>query len=152
MDNSRDTLAGALIGLGATITEAMNNIEGFVPCGNPARITNSGLIVLKSYASEEELASQIKTTEAFIEHVSEHRGVSAHPIADVSDLSETKSQLLSALSAVAMSLQAFEDHQPEIMDWVYRSLASLEEADDASANAQYARYDEIQQKVNELSA
>ncbi len=48
MSNSRDELTGALIGLGATITEAMNEIEGFIPCGNPATITNAGLVVLKT--------------------------------------------------------------------------------------------------------
>ena len=84
MSNSRDELTGALVGLGATITEAMNEIEGFIPCGNPATITNAGLVILKNPTSEEKLVHQTEATKTFIEHVSEHRGVTAHDVADVS--------------------------------------------------------------------
>lgn len=152
MNNSRDELTGALVGLGATITEAMNEIEGFIPCGNPATITNAGLVILKNPTSEEKLAHQTEATKAFIEHVSEHRGVTAHDVADVSSFNGAKTELLSALSTVAMQLQTIEEHQPEIMEWVYRSLASLEQESNAEANSQLARYEEIQQQLDALSA
>lgn len=152
MSNSREELTGALVGLGATITEAMNEIEGFVPCGNPAAVTNSGLIMLKSYASEEEIAQQTHAIEAFIDHVSEHRGVTAHEVANTSAFVVVKTELLSALSATALSLQAVDDHQPEIMEWVYRSLASLEDSDDRAAGAMLAKHEDIERRLNELTA
>lgn len=51
-----------------------------------------------------------------------------------------------------MQLQTIEEHQPEIMEWVYRSLASLEQESNAEANSQLARYEEIQQQLDALSA
>lgn len=34
--DTKQQLINALAGLGSTITEAMDVIEGFVPCGHPA--------------------------------------------------------------------------------------------------------------------
>ena len=34
--DTKQQLVNALAGLGSTITEAMDVIEGFVPCGHPA--------------------------------------------------------------------------------------------------------------------
>lgn len=48
MSNSRDELTGALIGLGATITEAMNEIRALSPVGTQRRSPTQVLLFLKT--------------------------------------------------------------------------------------------------------
>ena len=44
--DTKQQLVNALAGLGSTITEAMDVIEGFVPCGHPALTVSNALVVL----------------------------------------------------------------------------------------------------------
>ena len=41
--DTKQQLINALAGLGSTITEAMDVIEGFVPCGHPALTVSNAL-------------------------------------------------------------------------------------------------------------
>ena len=41
--DTKQQLVNALAGLGSTITEAMDVIEGFVPCGHPALTVSNAL-------------------------------------------------------------------------------------------------------------
>lgn len=42
--DTKQQLVNALAGLGSTITEAMDVIEGFVPCGHPALTVSTPLL------------------------------------------------------------------------------------------------------------
>ena len=74
--DTKQQLVNALAGLGSTITEAMDVIEGFVPCGHPALTVSNALVALDA-DDDAALAQQLETVEGFIDHVSENRGVSA---------------------------------------------------------------------------
>ena len=133
MKNENAQLAGALIGLGGTITQAMNELEGFVPCGHPASVVIDGLVSLDANLTEGELAEKTETTCGFIEHVSEHRGVPAHAVADATSLSTTRRELLDNLESVAKKLQPKGGLHQNINEWLYRSLAALEGDNEAVA-------------------
>ena len=75
--DTKQQLVNALAGLGSTITEAMDVIEGFVPCGHPALTVSNALVALDA-DDDVALAQQLETVEGFIDHVSENRGVSAY--------------------------------------------------------------------------
>lgn len=126
MNSLENELVGALIGFGATVTDAMNAEPGFIPCGNPAAMVSKGLLLINSDASEEALTKQVALTKNFIAHVSEHHGGTPHPVADATTLNAEQLALLDELKTVAASMQKVEEHHPEVFNWVYRSLASLE--------------------------
>lgn len=44
--DTKQQLVNALAGLGSTITEAMDVIEGFVPCGHPALTVSNAFVAL----------------------------------------------------------------------------------------------------------
>ena len=44
--DTKQQLVNTLAGLGSTITEAMDVIEGFVPCGHPALTVSNALVAL----------------------------------------------------------------------------------------------------------
>lgn len=75
--DTKQQLVNALAGLGSTITEAMDVIEGFVPCGHPALTVSNALVALDA-DDDAALAQQLETVEGFIDHVSENRGVAAY--------------------------------------------------------------------------
>lgn len=75
--DTKQQLVNALAGLGSTITEAMDVIEGFVPCGHPALTVSNALVALDA-DDDAALAQQLETVEGFIDHVSENRGVTAY--------------------------------------------------------------------------
>ena len=62
MDTNQQ-LVNALAGLGSTITEAMDVIEGFVPCGHPALTVSNALVALDA-DDDAALAQQLETVEA----------------------------------------------------------------------------------------
>ena len=75
--DTKQKLVNALAGLGSTITEAMDVIEGFVPCGHPALTVSNALVALDA-DDDAALAQQLETVKGFIDHVSENRGVAAY--------------------------------------------------------------------------
>lgn len=82
--DTKQQLVNALAGLGSTITEAMDVIEGFVPCGHPALTVSNALVALDA-DDDAALAQQLETVEGFIDHVSENRGVSAYHDTEVNE-------------------------------------------------------------------
>jgi hypothetical protein len=72
MSTAQDQLAGALVALGATITDAMDAAPGFVPCGTPSQVI---IDALNTYAAADDAAIAQTTPNilAFVEHVSDHR-------------------------------------------------------------------------------
>ena len=44
MNEIQNELAGAAVALGATITAAMDDAPGFVPCGTPAQVVIDALV------------------------------------------------------------------------------------------------------------
>lgn len=126
MKTANAPLAGALVGLGGTITQAMNELEGFVPCGHPASVVIDGLVALNKDLTEAELNEKTETVRGFIDHVSEHRGVPAHPVASMEDVSSSRHELLDCLEDVARKLQPKGGLHQNINEWMYRSLAAIE--------------------------
>lgn len=137
MNEIQNELAGATVALGATITAAMDDAPGFVPCGTPAQVVLDALNAASVAEPEADLPQRVAQVRGFVEHVSGHRGVPAHAGTDVAVLSPTGKQLLDALFGFAASANA-ETLSQDATSWLYRSLAALETGDDEKVNAQLA--------------
>lgn len=124
-------LVNALVGLGSTITEAMDVIEGFVPCGHPALTVSNALVALDA-DDDAALAQQLETVEDFIDHVSENRGVASYHGIEV-ELAGPKADLLAAIREVGALMQTAGVKNTQVNEWVYRSLAVLDSSDEKAA-------------------
>ena len=118
MKNENAQLAGALVGLGGTIYQAMHEIDGFVPCGHPATVVIDGLASLQARLSDEELSKKTKSVCGLIDHVSEKRGVPVHSVANVKEFSSSKKELLARLADIACQLHAKEATHQTINPWL----------------------------------
>lgn len=130
--DTKEQLVDALVGLGATITQAMDVIEGFVPCGHPALTVSNALVALDT-DDDAALAQQLETVEGFIDHVSENRGVTAHHDASV-ELTGSKANLFAAIREVGTLMQTAGVKNTQVNEWVYRSLAALNDSDEKAAD------------------
>ena len=130
--DTKEQLVDALVGLGATITEAMDVIEGFVPCGHPALTVSNALVALNA-DDDATLAQQLETVKGFIDHVSENRGVTAHHDVFV-ELAGPKADLLAAIREVGTLMQTAGVKNTQVNEWVYRSLAALNDSDEKAAD------------------
>ena len=130
--DTKQQLVNALVGLGSTITEAMDVIEGFVPCGHPALTVSNALVALDT-EDDAALAQQLETVEGFIDHVSENRGVTAHHDASV-ELTGSKANLFAAIREVGTLMQTAGVKNTQLNEWVYRSLAALNDSDEKAAD------------------
>ena len=101
--DTKQQLVNALAGLGSTITEAMDVIEGFVPCGHPALTVSNALVALDA-DDNVALAQQLETVEGFIDHVSENRGVAAYHGIEV-ELAGPKADLFAVIREVGALMQ-----------------------------------------------
>lgn len=125
LDNKKE-LFGALCGLGGTITEAMNEIQGFVPCGHPAAVVLEALEVCgDDLATDLKITEETETVQGFIKHVSEHRGVSAHA-GRMDELSADEAALAEKLIVAAPETDAAD---PDAAQMFYRALAAIDAAD-----------------------
>lgn len=129
--DTKQQLINALAGLGSTITEAMDVIDGFVPCGHPALTVSNALVALGT-DDDAALAQQLETVKGFIDHVSENRGVTAHHDVFV-ELAGPKADLLAAIREVGALLQTAGVKNTQVNEWVYRSLAALNDSDEKAA-------------------
>lgn len=129
--DTKQQLVNALVGLGLTITEAMDVIEGFVPCGHPALTVSNALVALDA-DDDAALAQQLETVEGFIDHVSENRGVAAHHDVFV-ELAGPKADLFTAIREVGALMQTAGVKNTQVNEWVYRSLAALDSSDEKAA-------------------
>ena len=132
MINENARLAGALVGLGGTISQAMDEIEDFIPCGHPATVVIDGLASLQARLSDEELNEKTESVCGLIDHVSKKRGVPVHSVANVEEFSGSKKELLARLVDIARQLQAKKATHQNINAWLYRGLAALEGDGDAA--------------------
>ena len=126
--DTKQQLVNALVGLGTTITEAMDVIEGFVPCGHPALTVSNALVALNA-DDDAALAQQLETVKGFIDHVSENRGVAAHHDLFV-ELVGPKADLFAAIREVGTLMQTAGVKNTQVNEWVYRSLAALNDSDE----------------------
>ncbi len=150
MNAQNAQLAGALVGLGATITQAMDEIENFVPCGHPASVIIDGLSALDRTLSDEQRAEQMSTVTDMIDHVSEKRGVPAHSIADMLKIGGIKSQLLGELQNVAAAVKEKTNENQNVNSWIYRSLAAIEHTGTLEAAERIAESQVIKAQVSTL--
>lgn len=130
--DTKQQLVNALVGLGSTITEAMDVIEGFVPCGHPALVVTGALNALTDGADEATLAEHVETVRGFIDHVSENRGVAAYHDIEV-ELAGPKADLLAAIREVGALMQTAGVKNTQVNEWIYRSLAALDSSDEKAA-------------------
>lgn len=131
--DTKQQLVNALVGLGSTITEAMDVIEGFVPCGHPALVVTSALNALTDGANEATLAAHVETVRGFIDHVSENRGVTAHHDIELGELTGAKAELFAEISAIANLTKTAGVKNTQVNEWLYRSLAALDSSDEKAA-------------------
>lgn len=131
--DTKQQLVNALVGLGSTITEAMDVIEGFVPCGHPALVVTSALNALTDGADEATLAEHVETVRGFIDHVSENRGVTAHHNIELGELTGAKAELFAEISAIANLTKTAGVKNTQVNEWLYRSLAALDSSDEKAA-------------------
>ena len=129
--DTKQQLVNALAGLGSTITEAMDVIEGFVPCGHPALTVSNALVALNA-DDDATLAQQLETVKGFIDHVSENRCVTAHHDASV-ELVGPKADLFAAIREVGTLMQTAGVKNTQVNEWAYRSLAALNDSDEKAA-------------------
>lgn len=132
MSDQKKQLAGAVIALGATITDAMDDVPGFVPCGTPAQVI---LNAISTYADADDAAAEQVTPNIvdFVSHVSEHRSVPAHAPADVDALDDAQRQLAQRVLDLAAANTA-DTLEPAQVEWLYRSLGALEAGSDRAAD------------------
>ena len=98
----------------------MDAAPGFVPCGTPSQVI---IDALNTYAAADDAAIAQTTPNilAFVEHVSGHRGVTAHePAAVRGDDAEPFKQVLAFAAEADPSAVT-----PDKAEWLYRTLASL---------------------------
>lgn len=126
--DTKQQLVNALVGLGSTITEAMDVIEGFVPCGHPALTVSNALVALDA-DDEATLAEHVETVRGFIDHVSENRGVTAHHDIELGELTGAKAELFAEISAIANLTKTAGVKNTQVNEWLYRSLAALNQSD-----------------------
>lgn len=131
--DTKQQLVNALVGLGSTITEAMDVIEGFVPCGHPALVVTGALNALADGADEATLADHVETVRGFIDHVSENRGVTAHHDIELGELTGAKAELFAEISAIANLTKTAGVKNTQVNEWLYRSLAALDSSDEKAA-------------------
>lgn len=143
-------LAGALVGLGATITHAMDTLDNFVPCGHPAAVVIDGLTSLDAPLSNDERSARLRNVANLAAHVSEKRGVPVHRSADMSDLGALRLQLLDEAKSVAQSVAPKGDLHQTVNVWLYRALAAIEHDDNAYAEERLAELPSIKAAVGLL--
>ena len=144
--DTKQRLINALVGLGSTITEAMDEIEGFVPCGHPALVVADAVNVISDGKDDEALAEQLKTVDGFIDHVAEHRGVTAYHGLDI-DLTGTTAKLFDEIRTVATLMKTAGVKDPQVNEWLYRSLAAIRKGE-AAVNAQLNQTEAIKAQLN----
>ena len=99
--DKRDELLAELCGLGATMSNAMEAMPGFVPCGHAFGVVIEGLYASVACGSEEQLDQIIEAVHDRSEHVSEHRGVAAGAVAVPAATTPEAALLLAALRGMA---------------------------------------------------
>jgi hypothetical protein len=134
MTSLQNELANATIALGATITAAMDDVPGFVPCGTPAQVVTDALRAASAPEESAGISEQVDQVRSFVEHVAGHRAVPAHEGTDPAELSADGSKLLDALFGFASSPLASEP-SPQQTEWLYRSLGALESGSDDAIRA-----------------
>lgn len=151
MSDSSKVLTNALIGLGGTITNAMNDDPEFVPCGRPAGIVMGNVAALGQNLSDEEYAARAQQVTALMEHVGDHHGAQVAGTYE-GELTQVKTSLLDSLIELTdLTLPMLEAgaFAPEVNAFFYRSLAALA-ADDAACEAQLAQLDAIAAQAKSL--
>lgn len=137
MTTLNPALTGALVALGGTITNAMNDDPEFVPCGRPAGIVMGNVQALGLNLSDEEYAARASQVLALADHVGDHHGAKVEPAYDASALSPVKEQLLDALIELsATTLPALERgiNDRQVSAFFYRSLAAIAGEDKDAAD------------------
>lgn len=137
----RDELLAELCGLGATMTNAMAAVPGFVPCGHAFGVVIEGLYASVACGSEGELDEFIAAVHDRSEHVSAHRGVAAGVVCAPAAGTAEAALLLAALRGMAadaycaMSLGRMDDDVDVLLANALAALGAGEVSHDLLARA-----------------
>ena len=108
--SAQDALVAELVGLGTTMSRAMDAIEGFVPCGHAFGVVIEGLNASAGRFEPAYIRELTEAVRARSEHVSDHRGVPQGEAVDVraalkgaadDKVAAMRAQLLVALQGMA---------------------------------------------------
>lgn len=80
---AQDELVAELVGLGTTMSAAMDALPGFVPCGHAFGVVVEGLAASAGHVAPEDVRQLTEAVHARSEHVSDHRGVPQGAAVDV---------------------------------------------------------------------
>ncbi len=97
----RDELLAELCGLGATMSNAMAAVPGFVPCGHAFGVVIEGLYASVACGSVDDLEQVIAAVHDRSEHVSAHRGVELGAVAAPAAATAEAALLLAAIRGMA---------------------------------------------------
>lgn len=145
-------LAGALIGMGGTIANAMDANPEFVPCGRPAGVVMDNLVALGEGLPAQELDERTQQVSWFIGHVHEHHGAPMVQSYDASELSSAQAELLDNLiELAALALPALQRGtvSQEVSRYLYQALAAIARGETEVAN-KLATFDGIKRVAQEL--
>ena len=137
----RDELLAELCGLGATMTNAMEAVPGFVPCGHAFGVVIEGLYASVACGSADELDELIAAVHDRSEHVSAHRGVEAGAVCAPAAATPEAALLLAALRGMAadaycaMALGRMDDGADVVLANALAALGSGEVSHDLLARA-----------------
>ncbi|SEH68845.1 MULTISPECIES: hypothetical protein [Atopobiaceae] len=128
MTDQQNRLLGAVVALGATIADAMDDAPGFTPCATPAQMI---LVGLRTCSAQDDtgVEQRIAETLELAAHVADHRGVAVHTAADVESFSPAQRRLADELQSRASAADIQMITETEVA-WLYRALAALEGDDD----------------------
>lgn len=115
----QDELVAELVGLGTTMSAAMDALPGFVPCGHAFGVVVEGLAASAGHVAPEDVRQVTEAVRARSEHVSDHRGVPQGAAVDVraqlaaapanDQAAAMRAQLLLSLQGIApYALRAME--------------------------------------------
>lgn len=99
-------LTAQLCGLGATMTNAMAAVPGFVPCGHAFGVVIEGLFAATACADAAQLDAYIEAIAARSEHVSAHRSVDQGAVAAPALDTPEAALLFSAIRGIAADAYA----------------------------------------------
>ena len=144
---AQDELVAELVGLGTTMSAAMDALPGFVPCGHAFGVVVEGLAASAGHVAPEDVRQLTEAVHARSEHVSDHRGVPQGAAVDVraqlaaapadDQVAAMRAQLLVSLQGIApYALRAMElgVMSDDVDVALARGLAALGRADASLAD------------------
>lgn len=112
----QDELVAELVGLGATMSAAMDALPGFVPCGHAFGVVIEGLNASAGHFDPAYIRQLTEAVRARSEHVSDHRGVPQGKVVDVRSALGSQDRIAAMRAQLLVSLQGIAPHAMRAME------------------------------------